>query len=147
MYSCVINVEAQGGPLYVPALDSAGARIDVEQIVRSVIFHHKYMGMTAYEDVRAAFSYQSGGKAVVSSGTPSDMFQKYFLARTFEETVFRMHETDFLPVTIAVHTHQRLECRYGIGEFYPAAEVPGMPQLVHRRKKLLDLGTENPVGI
>ena len=142
-----VNVHSQSSSLYMPPLNSASSGINVKQSGSRIILHHKYMGMTAYEDVRAAFSYQSGGKAVVSSGTPSDMFQKYFLARTFEETVFRMHETDVLPVTIAVHTHQRLECRYGIGEFYPAAEVPGMPQLVHRRKKLLDLGTENPVGI
>ena len=75
------------------------------------------------------------------------MLQENFPPFAFEESVLRIDPADILAVTVAVHGHHRFEGSYRVRELKPASEVPGVPELVDRREKLLDFRAENPVRI
>ena len=60
-----VNVHSQSSSLYMPPLNSASSGINVKQSGSRIILHHKYMGMTADEDVRMIFGDQISGFPVI----------------------------------------------------------------------------------
>lgn len=147
MYFSIVDAESQCGPLDMPALIAAGSGIDVEKIVALVILYKQYVGMPADEDVGPVPVDEGQCLQVIAAGTASDMFQKDFPPFAFEEPELGVDPADILAVTVAVYGHHRFEGSYRVRELKPATEVPGMPELVDRREKLLDFGAENPVCI
>ena len=103
--------------------------------------------MAAYEDVRMIAVEQFTGTWIVASGISSDMGQKDLHSFAVEETVKRMDITQIVVVTVAGHTHQRLECSNLLRQFHPTAEITGMPYLIHRGKKVTDAVIEDAVSI
>jgi hypothetical protein len=64
-----------------------------------------------------------------------------------ENPVQRMDKTQIMIITIAGNTHQRLERSDLRSQVKPPAEVSGVPDLIHRLQKSLELIAENPVRI
>ena len=147
MYLSIVDAESQCGPLDMPALIAAGSGIDVEKIVALVILYKQYVGMPADEDVGPVLFDESQCLQVIAAWPASDMLQKDFPPFAFEESVLRIDPADILAVTVAVYGHHRFEGSYRVRELKPASEVPGVPELVDRREKLLDFRAENPVRI
>ena len=119
----------------------------MEKIVALVILHEQYVGMSADEDVGPVPVDEGQCLQVIVAGPASDMLQKNFPPFAFEESVLRIDPADILAVTVAVYGHHRFEGSYRVRELKPASEVPGVPELVDRREKLLDFRAENPVRI
>ena len=143
----IINAESQCGTLYMPALDSAGAGIDMEEIEALVILHQQDVGMSANEYVRLVLVNEGQRLQVIAAWAPSYVLEQDFLPLTFKEFEFGIYLADVLPVTVSVDSHHWLEGGYRVRELSSPSEVPGVPELVHRGKELLDFGAEDPVSI
>ena len=142
-----VNVHSQSSSLYMPPLNSASSGINVKQSGSRIILHHKYMGMTADEDVRMIFGDQISGFPVILPGSAADVHHKHPMSLTLKALILRINKTDILAVAIPVHPYQRFERCDFISEIQTSAKIPRMPYLVYGGKKFLELRAEYAVSI
>ncbi len=83
----------------------------------------------------------------VFTGITADVNHQHGHAFTAEASVFRTIETEFLIIGIAIYPDQRVERSDRIHGVEPPAEVPCMPDLVHRLKELADRIREDSMRI
>ena len=103
--------------------------------------------MTAYEYVRPVFVDEFSCPGVIASRVAADMGHQYLHALTFEEAVHGVCEAQVVVVAVAGDTDQGLELRYLFRQIHTSAEISGMPDLIDRRQKFLELRVEDPVCI
>ena len=144
--SPVVDVEADGGADLVESLDTGGSRVDGEHIVFLVEDDLEYVRMSADEDVRQVGVDKLEGLVVVPAGIASYVHHQHFLVLTFEKLRVRDPGAYRSPVAVAVDAFQRFERRY-LQQGLLIAEVPRVPYLVHRFKKLPERVIEPAVCI
>ena len=142
----VVDVEADGSADLVESLDTGGSRVDGEHIVFLVEDDLEYVRMSADEDVRQVGVDKLEGLVVVPAGIASYVHHQHFLVLTFEKLRVRDPGAYRSPVAVAVDAFQRFERRY-LQQGLLIAEVPRVPYLVHRFKKLPERVIEPAVCI
>lgn len=128
-------------------LDSSCSGIDNQHVSLGITHDFQNMGMTTYEYIRSVFVYQLSRPRIISAGIASDMGHEYLHALALEEAMERMDETQIVVVTIAGDADQRLESGYLCSQVHAPAEISRMPDLIDRRKKLLELLVEHTMSI
>lgn len=147
MDPAIVYMKPQRSPYDMESLYSGCTGIDDHHVPLRITHDLQDMGMAAYEYVRLQLVYEPARPRIVSSGISADVGHENVHTLAFEEAVQRMGETQVVVVTIACNAFERLECSDLIRQFKSAAEVPGMPDLVHRPKKLLERFIEDTVGV
>lgn len=105
------------------------------------------MGMAADEDIRTVTVYHRPHIQRIMSGIAADMGHQHLQSFAVEKLDKRAFETYLMRITVAIDAYQRLEGRKLMDEFDSAAEITGMPYLVHRLEKFTELAAEHSVGI
>ena len=103
--------------------------------------------MTADEDIRMITVYQFAGTGIITAWVAPDVSHQDLHVFTFEETVKRMDISKRVIVAVAGHTHKWLELSNLCGQFHAPAEVPRMPDFIHRGEEFAKWGVKNPVSI
>ena len=103
--------------------------------------------MAADEDVRLIAHQERVGVAVVLSRVAADVRHQNLHPFACPETVDRIVVAEVVVVAVAADTDERLESGYLGGSLKASAEVPGMPDFIHRRQKFPERGIENPVSV
>lgn len=147
MNMSVIYMKSQCGSDNMESLYSGGTRIDDQHVPLRITHDLQDMGMAAYEYVRLQFVDEPARPWVISSRISADMGHKHIQPLALEETVQRVGEAQVVVIAIAGDTFERLERGDLLRQFKPAAEVPGMPYLVHGLKELLERLVEDPVSV
>ena len=120
------------------ALDSGCSRIDYKHITLCVTHDLQDMRVTADKNIWFIFINQFLCPDIISSGISADMGHQNLHTLTLEKTMKRVDEAEVVIVTIAGDTCQRLETGNLCSKIHPPAEIPGMPYLIDRFKKLLE---------
>lgn len=95
--------------------------------------------MTTYENLWPEAVYQGSGSEVIMAGIASDVHHQHGHPSAFEELVVREIHPYILTVTVSINAHKRFERSYLLSSLEASAEISGMPYLVHRLKKFLEL--------
>lgn len=128
-------------------LNSSSSGIDYQHIPLGITHDLQDMGMSAYEYIRPVFVYQLSRPRIITARIASDMGHEHLHAFAFEETMERVDEAKVVIVAIAGYTDQRLELRNLFRQIHTSPEISRMPDLIDRRKKLLELRVEDAMGI
>lgn len=129
------------------ALNSSGSRIKYQHIALRIPYDLKDMGMSAHEYVRFQFVYELPRPDIISTGITSDMYHEYLEPFALEEAMDRMSIAQVVVVTVSGDADKRLEGRDFLCGLKTASEIAGMPHLVNRSKKFLELLAEYAMRI
>lgn len=147
MDPAIVDMKPQRSPYDMEPLYSGSTRIDDHHVPLRITYDLQDMGMAANEYVRLQLIYESARPRVVSSWISADMGHENVHSLAFKEAVQRMDKAQVVVVTIAGDAFERLECGDLLRQFKPTAEIPCMPDLVHRLKELLEGVIEDTVGV
>ena len=135
----ILNLKSQCRADNMKSLDSCRTRIDDEHIIlHRIAYDLEDVGMAAYEDVRTIRFDEPVCLEVISAGISADVGHEYLHAFALPTLVERMVEAERMVVAVSCHSDQRLERGYLLGKVHASAEITGVPDLVDRRKELLD---------
>ncbi len=142
-----VNLKAKSGSHGVPTLDSGGSGVDIQKIPRLIIHNFEDMGVAADKDVGPVLPDEGAGFGIVVAGRAADMGHQDFqsLAHPAQRKGILMDQATV--VAVSDDAPEGLESRNLIRRIQPAAEVAGMPDLVHGSEEIPELGREEPVGI
>ena len=147
MNSTRLYTKPQSCPDDMKTLNSRGSGVQDKHITFRVPHDLQDMGMAADKDIRTDFIYQFSRPRVIPAGIAADMSHQHLHSLTFKETMQGMVKTKVMIITVARDTYQRLEFRNLARQVHSSAEIPSMPDLVHRLKKFTELLTEHSVRI
>ncbi len=131
----------------MPPLNATGSRIDGEHIIMGVVHHLEDVRMPAHENLRTTGLYQGLSPEIIMPGVSPDMGHKYRHTPALEKLVPGVVEPDVTAVTVPINPHEGFEGSDGCREFSIPAEIPGVPELVHRIEELAELFVEDAVRV
>lgn len=141
------DMEAQCSPESLPAHKAHRSGVKGQHLIPLVIYYFQYMRMSADEEGRAITLDERTRADIVMPRIPPDMCHQHIHPAAFEILMSGVFRADILPVAVPVNGHQRLEIGERLREGRTAAEIPGVPELLHRFQKSAELISEDPVGI
>ncbi len=103
--------------------------------------------MPADEDVRAEPLNKRPRTDVIMTRIAADMGHQHLHSAALEKLMSGIVHADILSVAIPVHSHKWLEISYLLRELCPTAEIPGVPELIHRLQEFAEFVGKYPVGI
>lgn len=142
-----VYMKSDSSPDEMKPLDSCGTGIDHEHIPFLVSDDLQDVGMATDEDVRTMHVDQLAGMIVILAGIAADMRHEHLQAFAFEDTMDRMDEAEVVVVAVSGDSEKGLESTDLLRKLKSSAEVSGMPDLVHRLKKIAELPAEYAVGV
>lgn len=131
----------------MPTLDACGSGVDCHHVILGVAHDFQDMGMPADEHLRPETVDQGSGSKVIMPGISSYVHHQYGHPSALEELVVRIIHADVLTVAVPIYSDQRFEGCYLFCSGEAAAEVSGMPDLVHGLEELLELWAEYSVSV
>ena len=141
------DMEAQGRPESLPAHKAHRPGVKGQHLIPLVIYYFQYMRMSADEEGRSITLDERTRADIVMPRIPPDMCHQHIHTATVEILMSGVLRADILPVAISIDSHQRLEIGERLRERRTAAEIPCVPELLHRFQKSAELISEDPVGI
>ena len=145
--SALVDMEAEGCPHQMEALNPGSSRIDYQHVTFLIPDHFKDVRMAADENVRLVAVNQLKCIPVVFPGIAADVCHKDLHPLALEKTVDGMFVAEVEIVAISRHTHQRLELGNDRGKGEPSSEIAGMPYLVDRFEEVAKWSVKNSVGV
>ena len=103
--------------------------------------------MPADEKVRVVTLDESPRADVVMPGIAADMGHQHLHPAAFEILMSGINGADILSVAVPVNSDKRLEIRELLGKLSIPAEVPGVPELLHRLQEFAELVGEESVRV
>lgn len=131
----------------MPTLDACGSGVDCHHVILCVAHDLEYVGMAADEYLGPEAVDKGSGAKVIMTGITAYMGHEDRHPSAFEELMMGVLQTDVLSVTVAVDADKGFESRYPVCCSKPAAEVSGMPYLIYRSEKFLELFVEYSVSV
>ena len=145
--SALVDMEAEGCPHQMEALNPGSSWIDYQHIALLVPNNLQDVRMAADENVWLVAVNQLKCIPVVFPGIAADVCHKDLHPLALEKTVDGMFVAEVEIVAISRHTHQRLELGNDRGKGEPSPKIAGMPYLVDRFEEVAKWSVENSVGI
>ena len=131
----------------MPALDSAGSWIDIEEVVFLVHPYPEDVGVTAYKNIGTILHDQIAGFRIIIARGTTDMGHENLLPFAVPEAELGMVIAQALVVAIAIDAHQGLESGDFRRRLEPAAKIARMPDLVDRREEVAEFLGKDTVGV
>ena len=145
--TALVDMEAEGRPHQMEALNTGSSRIDYQHIAFLIPDYFQDMRMAADENIRLVAVNQLQCIPVVFPGIAADMGHKNLHSLALEKTVDGMFVAEVEIVAISRHTHQRLELGNDRSKGEPSSEITGVPYLVDRFEEVAKWSIKNSVGV
>lgn len=145
--SALVDMEAEGCPHQMEALNPGSSRIDYQHVTFLIPDHFKDVRMAADENVWLVAVNQLKCIPVVFPGIAADVCHKDLHPLALEKTVDGMFVAEVEIVAISRHTHQRLELGNDRSKGEPSPKIAGMPYLVDRFEEVAKWSIKNSVGV
>ena len=145
--SALVDMEAEGCPYQMEALNPGSSRIDYQHVTFLIPDNLQNVRMAADENIRLVAVNQLKRIPVVFPGIAADVCHKDLHPLALEKTVDGMFVAEVEIVAISRHTHQRLELGNDRSKGEPSSEITGVPYLVDRFEEVAKWSIKNSVGI
>ena len=145
--SALVDMEAEGCPHQMEALNPGSSGIDYQHIALLVPNNLQDVRMAADENVWLVAVNQLKCIPVVFPGIAADVCHKDLHPLALEKTVDGMFVAEVEIVAISRHTHQRLELGNDRSKGEPSPKIAGMPYLVDRFEEVAKWSVKNSVGV
>lgn len=145
--SALVDMEAEGCPHQMEALNPGSSRIDYQHVTFLIPDNLQNVRMAADENIRLVAVNQLKRIPVVFPGIAADVCHKDLHTLALEKTVDGMFVAKVEIVAISCHTHQRLELGNDRSKGEPSPKIAGVPYLVDRFEEVAKWSIKNSVGI
>ena len=143
----LIYTKTQGSTHQMKALNSCSSGINHQHIPLRITHDFQDMRMAADKQIRLISVNKFTCTGVVSSRIATDMSHENLYSLTFKKAVQGMIIAKTMVVTVSCDSDKRLVCSYLFGKIHSSSEVSGMPDLIHRLKKVAEGLVEHAVCI